>query len=73
MAYNQQIIIPAHPNIYDGSGERTYRIEYSVPQNGTNLETGIVLIVPGFGGNIDSNVYKKMREVFADDYNLVTV
>lgn len=73
MAYNQEIIIPAHPNIYNGNNERTYRIEYSIPQNGTDEQTGIVLFVPGFGGNIDSKVYKKMREAFADKYNLVTI
>jgi len=49
------------------------RIEYSIPQRGTNDDTGIVLLVPGFGGSIDSRVYKKMRETFADTYNLVTV
>ncbi|AWE06400.1 hypothetical protein DCE79_02925 [Lysinibacillus sp. 2017] len=73
MSYNQEIILPAHPNIYNGNNERTYRIEYSIPQIGTNEQTGIVLFVPGFGGNIDSKVYKKMREEFADKYNLVTV
>ncbi|MFJ7405444.1 MULTISPECIES: DUF2920 family protein [unclassified Lysinibacillus] len=73
MAYNQELSIPAHPTIYNGNNERTYRIEYSIPQNGTNEDTGIVIFVSGFGGNIDSKVYKKMREVFADTYNLVTV
>lgn len=73
MAYNQTIEIPAHPNIYTGNNERSLQIKYSIPQKGTNVETGIVLFVPGFGGNINSNVYKKMREVFADQYNLITV
>lgn len=73
MAHNQKLTISAHPNIYNGNNERTYRIEYSIPQNGTNEDTGIVLIVPGFGANIDSKVYKKIRETFADNYNLVTV
>lgn len=73
MAYNQNLIISAHPNIYNGNNERTYRIDYSIPQNGTTKDTGIALIVPGFGGNIDSKVYKKIRETFADTYNLVTV
>lgn len=34
---------------------------------------GILLLIAGFGGNANSNVYKKMRRVFADEYNLVTV
>lgn len=73
MAHNQSLSIPAHPNIYTGSNERLLRIDYSIPDNGTNEETGILLLVPGFGGNIDSNVYKKMRQQFADQYSLVTV
>ena len=73
MAYNQEITIPAHPNIYNGANERTYRIEYSIPQNSTNEDTGILLLAPGFGANIDSKVYKKMREQFADEFNVVTV
>ena len=68
MAYNQTLTIPAHPNMYNGNNERTYRIEYAIPQHGTNEETGIVLLVPGFGGHLDSRVYRKMRDVFADRY-----
>lgn len=73
MAYNQHLEIPAHPNIYNGNNERTLKIEYSIPEKGTNDETGIVVFVPGFGGDINSKVYKKMREVFANQYNLITV
>lgn len=36
-------------------------------------ETGLLFLAPGFGGTIESNVYKKMRDVFADKYNLVTL
>lgn len=73
MAYNQTLMIPAHPNIYNYSNERNYRIEYSIPVNGTSEDTGILLLVPGFGGNIDSKIYKKMRDLLADKYNLIVV
>lgn len=73
MAYNYSINVPAHPNIYTGDNLRKYRIEYSVPNDGTDKDTGIIVLVPGFGANIDSNVYKKMRETFADTYNCVTI
>lgn len=73
MAHKQEITIPAHPNIYNYSNERNYRITYSIPENGTNSETGLLLLVPGFGGHVDSNVYMKMRDEFADKYNLVTI
>ncbi|MCB2288851.1 DUF2920 family protein [Clostridium sp. CS001] len=31
------------------------------------------MFIAGFGGNASSNVYKKMRNEFADKYNLVTI
>ena len=34
---------------------------------------GIVIFIAGFGGHSGSNVYKKMRGLFADQYNMVTV
>ena len=73
MAENHSIKIPAHHNIYNGFSNRELRIEFSIPEKETDEDTGIAIFVPGFGGNIDSNVYKKMRETFADTYNIVTV
>ncbi|MBY0223486.1 MULTISPECIES: DUF2920 family protein [Sporosarcina] len=73
MAGNQSITIPAHPNIYNGSTGRDLRIDFSIPNSGMSDETGILILVPGFGAHIESKVYKKMRDVFADKYNLVTV
>lgn len=73
MAKNQSITIPAHHNIYNGSTGRDLRIDFSIPDSGVTTETGLLILVPGFRGNIDSNVYKKMRDVFSDKYNLVTL
>lgn len=73
MANNQHINIPAHQNLYNGNSNRDLRLEISFPETGVNENTGIAILVPGFGGNIDSKVYKKMREVFSDKNNLVTV
>ncbi|MFC5604719.1 DUF2920 family protein [Sporosarcina koreensis] len=73
MAENQSITIPAHHNIYNGSTGRGLRIDFSYPSAGVTTETGLLLIVPGFGGNIESKVYRKMRDRLADDYNLVTL
>ncbi|MFS0575518.1 hypothetical protein AB1K83_07790 [Sporosarcina sp. 179-K 3D1 HS] len=73
MASNQTISIPAHHNIYTGLSDRELQIEFYIPETGTSKETGLLLLVPGFGGNIDSKVYKKMRGQLADEYNLVTV
>ncbi|SDM44044.1 DUF2920 family protein [Sediminibacillus halophilus] len=73
MAEQHSINIAAHRNIYTGMSDRELRIDFSTPQNGVNYNTGLLIFVPGFGANIDSKVYKKMREVFADTYNMVTI
>ncbi|MFD3157499.1 DUF2920 family protein [Haloimpatiens sp. FM7330] len=46
---------------------------FSEPENGINSDTGILLFIAGFGGSSNSNIYKKMREKIADEYNFVTV
>ncbi|SDK37365.1 DUF2920 family protein [Sediminibacillus albus] len=75
MADQHTINIPAHPNIYlkENDSERELQIEFSTPQNGVTADTGLLIFVPGFGANINSKVYTKMREQFADEYNLVTI
>ncbi|QTN01125.1 DUF2920 family protein [Sediminibacillus dalangtanensis] len=73
MSEQHSINIAAHHNIYTGISNRELRIDFSTPQNGVNHNTGLLIFVPGFGANIDSKVYKKMREVFADTYNMVTI
>lgn len=73
MAINESITIPGHYNIYTGNFKRDLRIDFCLPENGTNEKTGILLFVPGFSGHIDSKIYIKMRNYFSDKYNLVTV
>lgn len=68
--YNYEMF--GQPSIYS-SKERKLNIYFSEPEDGINEETGIILFIAGFGGNANSNVYKKMRSVFADKYNLVTI
>ncbi|OZV13450.1 hypothetical protein CIW83_04450 [Tissierella sp. P1] len=53
--------------------ERKFNVYFSEPDSGINKDTGILLLIAGFGGNANSNVYKKMRNTFADKYNLVTI
>lgn len=62
----------AHPTLYSKI-ERKYRIYFSAPDMGVNKDTGILLFIAGFGGNANSNIYKKMRNFFSDKYNLVTI
>jgi len=52
---------------------RKLKVYFSIPQNGINSDTGIMLLISGFGGKAVSSVYKKMRYEFSDEYNLVTI
>ncbi|WP_312470779.1 DUF2920 family protein [Neobacillus sp.] len=73
MSKDYELRWPGHPNIYCNGGPRDFTFYFSEPDGGVNSETGILLLIPGFGASSRSNVYKKMRSVFADQYNLVTV
>ena len=44
--------------------ERKLKVYFTEPDSGINKDTGILLLVAGFGGNANSNVYKKMRSNF---------
>lgn len=71
MAIHTSVYVEAHPNIYTGK-KRSLRVDYAVPDTGITVE-GMLLLVPGYLGHIDSRVYKKMRSRFADQYQLVVV
>lgn len=73
MAKDYKIRWPAHPNIYTNNESREFNVYFSEPDLEVNKETGLLLLIPGFGGNANSNVYQKMRANFADKYNLVTI
>lgn len=72
MAKEYEFEMYGHPSMY-GIKERKLNVYFSEPEQGVNTETGILLLIAGFGGNSNSNVYKKMRNVFADTYNLITI
>lgn len=72
MGKEHSITIPGHPSVYS-EASRELNIYFYEPEKGVNSETGILLIIPGFGGNSQSNVYKKMRKEISEKYNLVTV
>lgn len=74
MAKEYSIQTLGQPNIYT-SQLRNYSVFFSVPDNTERKASvnGIIIIIAGFGGRSESNVYKKMRGLFADKYNMVTV
>ncbi|MDT3699105.1 MAG: DUF2920 family protein [Thermincola sp.] len=72
MAKEYTIEVIGHPSIYQYK-ERKLQIYFSAPDHGVNSESGLLLLIPGFGANANSKIYKKMRNTFADMYNLVTI
>ncbi|MCF6463990.1 DUF2920 family protein [Clostridium sp. Cult1] len=72
MAKEYDFSMYGYPSIYKNM-ERKLHVYFTEPERGINENTGILLLIPGFGGNSQSNVYKKMRNVFADKHNLVVV
>ncbi|RJG24821.1 DUF2920 family protein [Paenibacillus thiaminolyticus] len=72
MATQFEYEIPAHANVYTNT-PRTNKVYFSTPSQGVNKDTGLLLLIPGYGGHSQSNVYRKMRRTFADDYNLICI
>ena len=77
MAVLETHIFKAHNNIYIEQPEENYRTREirteMVFPDCVNENTGMLVLIPGYGGNIDSHVFRKMREVFAEQYNFITV
>lgn len=77
MAIDYEIEVLSQNSIYDASlaedFTRKVKVHFAIPETGVNSDTGILLLLAGYGGYASSNVYKKMRQNFSDQYNLVTV
>lgn len=78
MSKDYQLKILSHNSIYGSKIKeeaygRSVETYYSIPEGGINKDTGFLVLIAGFGGKAESNVYCKMRSNFADQYNLVTV
>lgn len=71
--------VRGHNNIYmsDKSkasyGERELEIEIGIPENGIDDRTCMIVLIPGYGGSMDSNIFRKMRHTFPELYNVVVV
>lgn len=72
MAKEYSLEILGQPTVY-GSEPRNIQMYFAEPEEEANKDTGILLLIAGYGGSAKSNVYQKMRKQFADTYNLVTV
>ena len=71
MSSSFRIESDAQPSLYNPI-PRKIDIYFSIPDT-PNDATGLLILLAGFGGNALSNVFKKMREQFADKYNMVTI
>ena len=72
MAKEYEIEVNGQPSWYSDQA-RQFKIYFSEPEQQVNRETGILVLIAGYGGNANSNVYRKMRDQFADRYNLITL
>ncbi|WP_338627164.1 DUF2920 family protein [Clostridium baratii] len=76
MAIERKVILDAIPSIYSKNRNKMSRkleAYYSIPSSGINEQTGILMYIAGFRGHSNANVFKKLRRVFADEYNLITI
>jgi hypothetical protein len=72
MAKQYRMEITGQPTRY-GKKWRKFSMYFSEPEQGIGKHTGILLLIAGYGGCAMSHVYQKMRDVFADQYDLLTL
>ena len=71
MSIEYELVTMGHPSIYEPV-VRELKVYVSIPEK-VGKDTGILLLIAGFGANAQSNVYKKMRRVFSDEYDLIAI
>ena len=64
MAHLESIIIPAHHTIWNGYNKRELRIEFALPEKGTNEETGFFIFAPGFVDILTLMFIKNAESIF---------
>ena len=72
MAVEYTLETHAQPSLYDPV-PRKLTTYFSLPERSQGRLSGLLLMISGFGGHANSNVFKKMRNVFADEYDLITI
>ena len=71
--------LDAHSNVYlsgvekDKEIARKIRTDLMIPVNGTDRDTGVLMLITGYGASIDSHVFRKMQEEFSNLYNMVVI
>lgn len=63
-----------HPDIELGFGRNKLEYFLSFPESGVNADTGVILVIPGFGDWAASDYQKdKLRPYLANKYNCIAV
>jgi hypothetical protein len=69
MAEEQVFSCSAYP-VNNSYREQT--VYFAYPEE-INRETGMMLLISGFGSNPEADTYKEMRKMFAEEHNLVVI
>ncbi len=70
MSEDLEFVCPAYPVI--AGVHREQKVLFSCPEK-IDRNTGMMLLISGFGGTPEAKIYRKMRSLFADQYNLVVI
>lgn len=72
MAIEYVIEYEGQPLLWNNQ-KRNARVVFCEPQTGVNKQTAFLVLSGGYKSKIDSNAWIKMRNVFADKYNVITI
>lgn len=64
-----------HRNIYSDKNDtkRKVNVEINIPDKGVDNNTGLLVLLSGYGSDMESHLFKKMRIQFCERYNLITM
>lgn len=72
MAIEHEMIATGQPLLQNGK-MRGLKVVFDEPNTGINEDTGMLVLIGGYGSKLTSNIYVKMRSLFADCYNMITL
>lgn len=72
MATELQLCIDGQPNLENGHS-RKMSVLVGLPDQGCNADTGMIVLAGGYGSKMMSHVYVKMRNLFADIFNMIVL
>jgi hypothetical protein len=74
MSKEYEITIQSHPSIYSSDhASRELKICFNEPSTGMNEDTGLLLLIPGFGEHMNDRINQEARTQLSDQHNVVTI